>query len=77
MAYKCGMIVVGGIKTGVNMSDALYSWDSLTDTWSQIGTYPNLVATPVCGLVGDELICATGGEWSDQKEAYFGKFSIV
>jgi len=71
------MLVVGGMKNGVNMSDAVYYWDPFTDTWSQIGTYPHLAATPVCGLVGDELMCATGGEWSDQRDAYFGKISTV
>lgn len=73
MAYKCGVIVVGGIGNGRTLSNKVLYWDSLSNTWSQIGTYPRVVATPVCGIVDDNLMCATAGAWWFSNRAYFAK----
>ncbi len=75
MAYQCGIIIVGGITNGKKMSDAVFYYNSKTNKWSKIGKYPNMVATPVCGIRGDEMLCATGGEWKMQKQVFIGKIN--
>ncbi len=53
LSYKCGVIVVGGITQQRTHSDMVLWWDPVTNEWEQIGTYPNKVATPVCGIHND------------------------
>jgi len=77
MAYKCGIIIVGGITNGKNYSDKVLHWDAETDKWSTIGRYPLRIATPVCGIVGNEVMCSTGGadNYWDQEHTYIGAIS--
>jgi len=72
MKYKCGMVVVGGITTGRKQSKKVLYWDPKTNEWSTIGEYPIDVATPVCGIFEDQIMCATGGSYSNQDHAYIG-----
>ncbi len=76
IAYRCGIIVVGGITNGRKMSNAVFYYNSATNKWSQIASYPHKVATPVCGIVGDELVCATGGELNYQNRVFKGKIKL-
>ncbi len=75
MAYKCGIMVVGGLRNGKKMVTAVQYYNSTTNAWSTIGWYPHEVATPVCGIHGDEILCATGGDYLKQNDVFFGKIS--
>lgn len=72
-------MTVGGITNGrKHISDVQY-WHPSTNKWQTVGQYPHVVATPVCGIVEDELMCATGAtdHWEDQNHVYFGKISAA
>lgn len=60
MAYKCGIMVVGGIGRGRRKSSKVLFWESSTDEWHTIGNYPTTIATPVCGIHKQYLWCGTG-----------------
>jgi len=75
MAYKCGLIVVGGITTGRTLSNKVLHWNSASDKWSTIGIYPHRVSTPVCGIVGNELMCATGGDPVSRNLVYYANIN--
>lgn len=56
----CGALVVGG--TGWNRShrNQLIWWHPARNRWVWVGKYPYPVATPVCGKLGNRLVCGTG-----------------
>jgi len=76
MSWKCGLIVVGGMVNGVKQSDNVLYWNPTTNKWKVIGKYPHGVATPVCGISDNEVLCATGGESrSTRNLVYHGKIT--
>ena len=75
MAYKCGVTVVGGITQERTLSDKILWWDPITDMWNEIGKYPNKVATPVCGIHNDQLMCATAGNNAVQNQVFIGNLT--
>ncbi len=73
MEYKCGIMVIGGISNNRTMMNSVLYFNSTENQWSQIGNYTHKVATPVCGIVGDEIMCATGGEYLKRNDVFMGK----
>lgn len=58
--YKSGFLVVGGITQERRLHDAVLYYDVLTDKWKNVGVYPRKVQSPICGVLGLTLHCATG-----------------
>ena len=67
VAYKCGMIVIGG-----GSSNSVIYWDSSTNIWHTIGKWPG-AKTKVCGIDDDTIICASNGETAAENTIYIGK----
>lgn len=75
LPYNCGMIVIGGIANKRTIIDSVLYWEPIRNEWHLIGKYPHIVMTPICGIHGKKIYCATGGEYWDQDLMYIG--SIV
>ncbi len=67
LPYRCGIIVVGGIGQRRKLRNQVLWWNRQTNKWHVIGVFPKPVATPVCGLIGNHLICGTG-ETTESKQ---------
>lgn len=72
LPYKCGLIVIGGMRQGVVTSNNVLHYDLKTNKWSLIGKYPHDAPTPICGLKGKLIMCATGGEWHLSNRVFIG-----
>lgn len=63
LPYNCGIIVVGGLANGRALRREILWWDPNANFWRVMGDFPKQVATPVCGLLGDLLVCGAGESW--------------
>lgn len=63
LPYKCGIIVVGGTTQNRTLRNEVLWWDPNGNFWRTIGFFPKRVATAVCGLLGDLLVCGAGESW--------------
>jgi len=63
LPFRCGIIVVGGTTTRRTMRNQILWWDPRGNFWRHIGNFKKAVATPVCGLLGDLLVCGSGESW--------------
>lgn len=72
MAYKCGMLVVGGMLNGKKMTSNVLYWEPQENKWHVVGKYGHDAATPVCGLRVDRMICATAGQWRWSNRVFVG-----
>lgn len=73
MPFRCGVLIVAGVTNG-RRSVTDVQWLSPYDgRWHRIGYYPIPVATPVCGLHRDTVMCATGGTWHTQNLVFVAK----
>lgn len=72
LPYKCGMIIIGGIANERELIDAVLFWEPHQNKWYVIGKYPYKVNTPVCGIIGNKIYCATGGDLYFQERMYIG-----
>lgn len=73
MPYKCGIMIIGGMGNNRTMMNSVLYFNSTRNEWSQIGNYSHKVATPVCGIVNDRIMCATGGEFLKRNDVFIGK----
>ncbi len=75
MPYKCGILVVGGVKLGGGRLKTVYWYSSYSNKWFLLGKTQTQAATPVCGIFetwkGDPLVCATGGNWGDRDKIQY------
>lgn len=66
-----GFLVIGGVRNGRKKTGAVLFYDMKDDAWVEVGHYVHPVQTPVCGVVGSEIFCATGaGNSGDWKQSY-------
>lgn len=76
MPYRCGVLVVGGIENGRMLSNKVLWWNPDSNKWSVVGYYPHRAATPVCGIKGDTIMCATGGDWHVQNQVFVARIRL-
>lgn len=72
LPYKCGLIVIGGMRQKKMMSNNVLYYDLKKNKWHFIGKYPHDSATPICGLQGKRIMCATAGVWSKSNRVFIG-----
>lgn len=72
LAYRCGVLVVGGTGQQLKHLDDVLWWEPGMNMWHTIGRFPKGVSTPVCGIYEDMLICSTGQTWK-KEEVFMAK----
>lgn len=75
LSYNCGIFVIGGITNGRTFVSHTLYWEPTQDKWHFVGEYPIEVTTPVCGVLGQQIWCATGGLWNVQNRVHVGVIS--
>lgn len=72
MAYRCGVLVVAGTTQGYKRSSAVFYYDAAKNFWKKVGDLPVACTTPVCGVNGQTVMCATGSG-AAQERVYVGE----
>jgi N-acetylneuraminic acid mutarotase len=68
------ILAIGGTINGDAPSAAVTAYDPATDVWVKLQSLPAARKTPVTGLIGDELIIATGADPAATATAWSGVF---
>lgn len=54
------LVVVAGVTQGRTKSDRVFSYNPVLNEWTELPSLPAARQSPVVGLIGDELVVATG-----------------
>lgn len=73
MPYACGILVIAGVSRNKRRVTDVRWYSPKNRKWFHVGYYPFKVATPVCGIHKDTVMCATGGHWSIRNRVFIGK----
>lgn len=68
LAYKCGVIVVGG-----DSSNTVIYWEAVSNVWHTIGKWPGNASSKVCGIDAHTIVCASNGKSVVENALYIGK----
>lgn len=61
ISYQCGILVIAGTTQGFKRSSDVFYYSAGTNKWKKVGNLPVACTTPVCGIYGQTVMCATGG----------------